>query len=114
MLRYDIANALHLNVESKTQLGIVGNMCKDLETGFADTEWDEENFIQKSYKSQGLKRYKIEIKSLLNKKQAVEKNEERFESTGALSSKDNGLEQLTGNTITIKVESKAVLDLIST
>ena len=115
MLRYDIANALHLNVESKTQMGIVENICKDLEKeGFADAKWDEENFIQKSYKSQGLKRYRIEIKGLLNKKQVVEKNEERFESTCALSSKDNGLDKLTGNAISIKVESKAVLDLIST
>ena len=109
-----MAAACGLNYDSKAQAAIVDQICADLDkAGMADNDWCEDDLVQRSYSAQKLKRYKIDVKSLTQKKSTVESHKEEFQSTGTFSSGGNMLTTLQGD-VEIKVESQAVLDLMAT
>lgn len=109
-----MAQACGLNYDSKAQAPIVDQICLELvQAGMADLAWNEDDLVQRTYKAQGLKRYKIDMQALTQKKSTVESHMEEFVSSGSLSSGSNMLNTLQG-AVEIKVESQAVLDLMST
>ena len=110
-----MAQACQLNYDSKNQHGLVDSICADLDAaGMADMDWNEDDIVQKTYKAKGLKRYKIDMQALTQKKRTVEAHTEEFVSNGALSSGNNMLGVLQGGGVEVKVESQACLDLMST
>lgn len=84
-------------------------MCQTLaEAGFEDDAWDESDLVQKSYKQQGLKRYKLDVK-LLNKLEKVDQETEAVSSTNNMKDGASAFEALTDHKIKIKIESPEVL-----
>ena len=86
-------------------------MCQTLkDAGFEDDDWDEKDLVQKSYKKQGLKRYKLDIK-LLNRLEKVDKESEEVSSTNNMKDGASAFEALTDHKIKIKIEAPEVLAL---
>ena len=114
ILRFNIATCLNLNYDSPSQKAVVDNICLKLKAqGMEDDAWDETDVVQSGFKASGLKRYKIDMQSLLKTKSTVDESKETFESTGAVQGSANQLAMLEDTQVKIKIESQVVLDLIA-
>lgn len=90
------------------------NICLKLKAqGMEDDAWDETDVVQSGFKASGLKRYKIDMQSLLKTKSTVDESKETFESTGAVLGNANQLAMLEDTQVKIKIESQVVLELIA-
>jgi hypothetical protein len=105
LIRYDVANLLHLDLKIPEQNAVLDSILEDLPS---DDLWDESNIIQKSYKKQLLTRYHIDHE-MLGKHLNVEQEEEIHQSTLAGSGSSSSLKELlgdsTGATVKVKVEN---------
>ncbi len=107
--RYDVAKLCNMNYENPFQKKLVDSICEGLP---ADDDWDETDAFEKAYKSNKLKRYKLD-KALLTKEKETDVHKEVLSTLGEKDCK--GSQPSLGNTPSapIKIQNPKHLDLMN-
>ena len=103
-----------MNYENPSQKKIVDGVALNLaKAGCEDTDWDETDVVETSYKELGLKRYKLDIK-MLGKHIETDETKETVCSSKDVKDGSEAVQTLQdGFAVTIKVECQEVLALMA-